>query len=428
MSRKHVECIACEKEHVQDYPIHIEEQGPVLPEFHDLDAIKALVPLTDDDPETEDKKKFYKLLTGSDAVSSAGNSLNDIDGGVPPQQDLERMGEFDPHVADMTPTFTDVVTSMYEFGSGRVVTLTLSCLAASVALGCLLVMLYVKHLFGHITPPSIPRDGLSILEKQEFSDLSVDDTFNDPDSGGEKLGLLFLNVETPQPGNVVIASDDETLDEKTESVDYASSDEEDLNDMDEKFHDAEPFASPLVRNSTTNLPRIEIEYADPDLLPLPILSTPTPYSTPPHTPPRSTLRRLPSHLSMRALSSPTPAWSLRASDAPALGLSSSPSSQLVQMRAVSPEPVSIPGAFVPDEQQHQQTLPVEQRPRSRAYRSPMPELDLAFAMQLRPGLGLGSDPAWFVRFLMAMFGWMTVLLGSSGASRSGLVNQRAIAA
>ncbi|KJA17819.1 hypothetical protein HYPSUDRAFT_1003155 [Hypholoma sublateritium FD-334 SS-4] len=35
-------------------------------------------------------------------------------------------------------------------------------------------------------------------------------------------------------------------------------------------------------------------------------------------------------------------------------------------------------------------------------------LDLALAMQLRPGLGAGADPAWMVRFLMAVYGWVVV--------------------
>ncbi|KZT63162.1 hypothetical protein DAEQUDRAFT_641422, partial [Daedalea quercina L-15889] len=49
--------------------------------------------------------------------------------------------------------------------------------------------------------------------------------------------------------------------------------------------------------------------------------------------------------------------------------------------------------------------------RARAYRAPMPELDIAFALQLRPGLGLGAEGAWLVRFLMAMFGWLGVVVG-----------------
>ncbi|KAG2339108.1 hypothetical protein BDR05DRAFT_1062315 [Suillus weaverae] len=48
-------------------------------------------------------------------------------------------------------------------------------------------------------------------------------------------------------------------------------------------------------------------------------------------------------------------------------------------------------------------------PRSRAYRA-VPEFDIALAMQLRPGRGVGADPAWMVRFLMAIFGWFAVVL------------------
>ncbi|OSX58141.1 hypothetical protein POSPLADRAFT_1091506, partial [Postia placenta MAD-698-R-SB12] len=98
-----------------------------------------------------------------------------------------------------------------------------------------------------------------------------------------------------------------------------------------------------------------------------------------------------------------PAWSLRAADAPALGLSTSMP--------------TIPGALYPEALTADSLPPsgavemAEVPGRQRAYRAPVPELDIAFALQLRPGLGLGADPAWLVRFLMAMFGWMTVLIG-----------------
>ena len=41
-------------------------------------------------------------------------------------------------------------------------------------------------------------------------------------------------------------------------------------------------------------------------------------------------------------------------------------------------------------------------------------LDVALAMQLRPGLGVGADPAWMVRFLMAVFGWFAVMIAGRG--------------
>ncbi|KAF8800158.1 hypothetical protein BYT27DRAFT_7043827, partial [Phlegmacium glaucopus] len=50
---------------------------------------------------------------------------------------------------------------------------------------------------------------------------------------------------------------------------------------------------------------------------------------------------------------------------------------------------------------------IQRRPRQPIVRSP---LDIALAMQLRPGLGVGADPAWMVRFLMSMFGWFAILV------------------
>ncbi|KAF8169666.1 hypothetical protein BJ912DRAFT_861865, partial [Pholiota molesta] len=95
-----------------------------------------------------------------------------------------------------------------------------------------------------------------------------------------------------------------------------------------------------------------------------------------------------------------PAWSLRASDAPALGLPSSGESapatptstststvvQRLRRASLSAQAWTMPSA---------RTL----------VRSP---LDIALAMQLRPGLGAGADPAWMVRFLMAVYGWLLV--------------------
>lgn len=41
-------------------------------------------------------------------------------------------------------------------------------------------------------------------------------------------------------------------------------------------------------------------------------------------------------------------------------------------------------------------------------------IDVALAMQMRPGLGVGADPAWMVRFLMAVFGWFAVMIAGRG--------------
>lgn len=420
-----MDCFACENEHIQVHLTSAEEQDAVLSNLDDLDAIKALVPLTNDGPKTEHEQKLQEVLVGlgSNTPSSSG-SLNDLDGGIARTSDtgLEQLASPELDITKKTPTYIDLFDSLYEFGSGRIVTLTLSCLAASVALGYIVGMLYVKYLLGRNERLlTLPSNNMPI-ETHRIQNRSAGNATYGAGDDGEKLGLLFLDMEAPQPGTVVVSNEDGNVNEKAALVDYSSSDDE-FDDADEKLNAMDSLESLLdVHATSPNLPRIAVSHADPDLLPLPMHGIATPYSTPPNTPPRSSLRRLPSQLSMRETnaSSPLskPAWSLRAADAPALGLASSPSSPL--MRAVSPESVSIPGAFIPDEESAVTERPVPRR----AYRAPMPELDIAFAMQLRPGLGLGSDPAWFVRFLMAMFGWMTVLIGSNGTRRP---NQRAIA-
>jgi hypothetical protein len=49
-------------------------------------------------------------------------------------------------------------------------------------------------------------------------------------------------------------------------------------------------------------------------------------------------------------------------------------------------------------------------------------IEIALAMQMRPGLGVGADPAWMVRFLMAMFGWFAIMI----AGRDGEVDVYAL--
>ncbi|KAF9219200.1 hypothetical protein BS17DRAFT_718236 [Gyrodon lividus] len=83
-----------------------------------------------------------------------------------------------------------------------------------------------------------------------------------------------------------------------------------------------------------------------------------------------------------------PAWSVRAVDCPPLGLSTSEAT----IDSTSQSLI---------------------HPRRRAYRSVVPEFDIALAMQLRPGLGIGADSAWMIRFLMAIFGWFAVALTSN---------------
>ena len=261
-------------------------------------------------------------------------------------------------------------------------------------IGCILLGLYLGSSSEPLEDTPMSDYERAWIETIVFMQpLKLPKTNTPQERGDEKLGLLFLDLEAAEPWT------GESSDTSGEKLDLLSDNPED------SFHDAQPIASPLI-------PHIQI-HPDPDFLPLPTLPSgpPTPYSTPPSTPPR-TLRRIPSHLSM---ASPTkPAWSLRAAASPSLGLTGASPSK----RAVCLEPVSIPipGAFVAAETDAPPAAVERAAPR-RAYRAPMPELDLAFALQLRPSFGAGADAAWCVRFLVVMLGWMTMWVGGGREGR-----------
>ena len=188
----------------------------------------------------------------------------------------------------------------------------------------------------------------------------------------------------------------------------------DVNEDDEgsdEFYDthADPSTPVLDLVSDIILLHPVEDQSDP---PLPSITvTPQSFPTPlPHSPVRCPLQ-------MRELnSSPIsrPAWSLRAEEDTSLFVPSpSASSPLI-----SPSSLAQTLPLSPSDDTLSMAIPV---PRRRAYRSPIPEFDIALAMQLRPGLGIGADPAWMVRFLMAMFGWFTVLLSGKKDRQQRLV-------
>ncbi|KAJ2924798.1 hypothetical protein H1R20_g12275, partial [Candolleomyces eurysporus] len=148
-----------------------------------------------------------------------------------------------------------------------------------------------------------------------------------------------------------------------------------------------------------------------------------------------------------------PAWSIRAAEAPRLGMSPevpkedatedvqvpSGSDRQEHDEADATQPFDqIPGAFPESDQTQQlrQRKPAavikDESPQARPSkpgrssaidttsfaaavvslrRKPEP-LDVALAMQMRPGLGAGADPAWMVRFMMSVFGWLAVAMSA----------------
>lgn len=458
-----LDCLTCTNE--EDINIQFtssEEQIDIFSSLDDLDAVKAVVPIGLDGVLTDEERKLYDLL-GS---PKPGARLNDLEGSVPSVQELvsstedAAMSNGPEEQSTQEPLYAAVQALKPPH---QVLVLTFSCIAALLAMSCIGLGLYAWHYFRKTTMEETAWEMIPRVETRDAVELVLDEDF----AGRlrDKKPLLWQDIPLEAPPNAVPppfnARDEEALfspHPQQRVINLDSDNESDEEDFEEKFHDAEdkPFYFVDVTDrEKTEVPIILVEEQpapDPDYLPLPVgpaFQLPTPYSTPPPTPPRSPHKRI---VEMREAnivrpSSPVskPAWSLRASDAPALGFSSAdaraapvplplplPSRPTapVQAIAILPIPGALTSADLDADPEMQMQMVEHEKPRSRrAYRTPVPELDIAFAMQLRPGLGLGSDPAWIVRFLMAMFGWMTVLIGNGGTLVTATVRRerRAIA-
>lgn len=150
-----------------------------------------------------------------------------------------------------------------------------------------------------------------------------------------------------------------------------------------------PYPEAEVQDSGDSLEDApDAEHDDPGLLPLPEHTA----NESPSTPPR---RSMNFQMRERTSTNLPPSWSVRASES---------------------QPLSIPGAYVfdslplPFSEVTMESGEVTQRP----YSDRNPEIDIALAMQLRPGLGEGADATWLVRFLMGIFGWVTVAVSGGG--------------
>ncbi|KAI0077565.1 hypothetical protein K474DRAFT_1064749 [Panus rudis PR-1116 ss-1] len=414
-------CLPCHDEDEVD--IHFtsaEEQSAVLSSLDELDTIKAVVPIGLDGVLSEDEKKLYDILISS----SSRGSLNELEGGERIPEEIRIQDEQMAKNAETLASSANDHPVSEMVTSHRLFILTLSCLAAFVTMGCIAVAIYAhKFIREYISESRNAWDILPRLARhRQVRDNPHD---NGSETWLEKPCLAPDVVPTIQPQLIDMA------DEKRAHSVLRPSFSVDLFE-EERYVDAENFdldepLSPVLGPKLEELPSIVIhDHPDPGLIPLP---SPTPYSTPPPTPPRTPQHRpLQMRESSPALSPVSkPAWSLRAADAPLLGMTNSSSrSSTPQLwppaKMLSPssstESLSIPGALHLDASDGEE---LSERPARRAYRAPVPELDIAFALQLRPGLGIGADPAWLVRFLMAMFGWMTILIGNGGRTERRVV-------
>ena len=263
--------------------------------------------------------------------------------------------------------------------STPLVVLAFSCVAAFLALACVALILYIiKSLRSQMLASKRAWELLPRFWRRPKSSVpqeKMSATAKDCPSGG---GCLLFQTEV---GQQRLLDAEEGYAERHESHTEnkplyfdAVSDMESEWDVDEKYQDALDMTPlPLTHDLPLEHASHQFHLGNP---PLPCLES-YPLDQP------SGDRSVPL---MRELSTPRPAWSVRAIDSPALGLSSREGGGVDS----TPQPLI--------------------HPRRRAYGSPVPEFDVALAMQLRPGLGIGADSAWMVRFLMAIFGWFAVAL------------------
>ncbi|KAI0037008.1 hypothetical protein K488DRAFT_81510 [Vararia minispora EC-137] len=317
--------------------ISAEEQQAYLSQL-DSSAIKALVPLDENRPLSEDEKKLIEMLGTSDRMEDVEGasmvpedpafspSISSVDSGI--GSTTEEAGVASSHV--LPPTLPSP--------QSEPVIIAISCVFALLSLLCIGAFLYaVYYVRAYVLGSRTAWDLLPQLEKQQQLARRFDDGTPSPYDEKQWSGLGFRSQRAIFPGGFG--------DEKTGLE----------SDTDDDYEDA-------VSGETT-----------------------------PTATPRATMTALPSEGIINPLLIPLP---------------SSPYCRPIELE----DNVSDFGTPNSTPQQRTVALPDDVSSPGRAS-----ALDFAFALQLRPGFGVGADPAWLVRFLMAMFGWVAVLV--SGPAR-----------
>ncbi|KAI6132969.1 hypothetical protein EV401DRAFT_1915250 [Pisolithus croceorrhizus] len=322
----------------------IPSTGEPVVSLKDLSTLEHTDGESRSNPYTASDKQIY----GFDVVHSNEEMDDPLRTPTNPSVGVSRSATFDSN--QRRPTFSLLV-------------LALSCVAAFLALACILLVLYItKFLISHMLASRRTWQLLPHFRKlrapfpQPETTVTHDHTQLDSCRLVEKCGLY----------------DEET-------AKYADT----TSDMDSDGDDTEKFQDAL--DMTPIHPACD--------LPLDVTGTSTDHPTERLQPPPAfscfqTSPRDPNNPVTRELSSTTPprlSWSDRASASP-----------------------PVPSRLAHDEA----ILPLVHG-RRRAYRSAVPEFDIALALQLHPGLGIGADSAWVVRFLMSIFGWFAVALSAN---------------
>lgn len=388
------------------------EQSAYLAQLDDI-AVKAVVPLSEGLAQTDDERKLYDAL----------GSLNDVDGEARSVMEEDETTSFffpnDVH-GELAAIRDELLTSVQSpsksaahsstpiVPSSHLAVMIFSCTVALVGLLGISLAVYIatflrsaacasqnsRQVLPEVEKPATDNNGPHGVPSRE---KPIPSLFS-KSTRAEMYKSLLFGVEVSQSDLLGPRNDIETVDLITLD-DFSTGDNLSDDDGPDNFYDAHSDPSSPVLGLIPEIITSHPPGCHPDP-PLPSLASPQSF---PASLPHSTLHRHPQIRQTKSSPVSRPAWSLRAGEDTSLFVPS-PSGTSRSLSSTSPaQPLSpAPSDDV--------LSPPVQVPRRRPYWSPIPEFDIALAMQLRPGLGIGADPAWMVRFLMAMFGWFTVLL------------------
>ncbi|THH10729.1 hypothetical protein EW146_g8275 [Bondarzewia mesenterica] len=330
------DCLRCGEDELHVRLITAQEQHAYLSQL-DIGDVKALVPLGENGVLSEEEKKLYEMLGGSETMDDVEGGSRPValpndamfDASVSPvggtEAELSVAGE--DSVAEEESRILSTASPQVVVNSRPLIILAFSCTLALLMVICVGASLYaVQIVRSQIFTSRAAWDLLPRLEKQEkirlpYSYSEKKEKLLGAPSGDTLLGLI------DEKAGILVDFDDTSA---------PSSDEE--------FYDAPDTSS--FRNTD-----FSSSVANPLLVPLPTSPCSSPLCKP---------------VLMDELDS---------------GTATSPQVDLGHQSAAAPR-----------------------------------MLDFALAMQLRPGFGIGADPAWLVRFLMAIFGWVAVLVGGMGGT------------
>ncbi|KAH8112389.1 hypothetical protein DFH11DRAFT_489549 [Phellopilus nigrolimitatus] len=366
---------------VQVHLASIEEVQAYLSSAED-DAVKALIPLNEDELHSPDEKELYEILNRLESERGRGTPVPDdaLDTmSLASPSSVSSVAELPVEEAEVETEIPTPVIQPENSVSKPVVVIVGSCVISFLALCCVAASLYIVEMLRKSVLQSpaawdiLPQIEKSAVERSGQSN-DVSHVSREPVQDSEKApmpGALTINTRLLR-----IPSHTSLRESMSEKMSLDSIDPGD--DLNEKFFD--------VESSDDDSP-----YTTPSVTPVDLpsdLSTPSPAGT---APANDSPLIYPPEMS-EASATAWPSWSVRATEAKQRTVETTSS---VGSRAV------VPGGA--------------REGQRRAFYA-MPELDAALAMQLRPGLGLGADAAWLVRFVMALFGWCAVLM-SGGARR-----------